>query len=389
MKKSCVSAILLLLAFFGIHLPQAYPQISTEQFQQTEKYLRDHAQAPDEYLIAKFKDHSVILLGEEHAVKDNLDFVIALIPGLCKAGVYNIGMEFGASEDQARLDSLINAPQYDEQLARDLMFNYNAGWAYKEYTDIDRAAWSFNRTLPPKAKKFRIVNMSYKYNWSGFTPPRTPENMAQVFSKGTTDQYRADLIEKEIMKEKEKILILTGTPHAYTRYSNAPFEYNADNFCHYDTGWLGNRLYQKYPKPVFNILLHQPFYNSAGKKPLLLSPANGEIEKLMTRMNHVPLGFDLLNSPAGDLPDSSSLSFGHPGFTLGQYFDGYIFLKPFSQMQGCTFDTLFFKGKTWGDVKDQVPDRDWRNPSSLEEYIRQIKSFVDMPTRYSGLRRMS
>jgi hypothetical protein len=376
--------LLLLIHFIAISFT-AYAQNSPARMQQIEQYLRSSSKAPDEYVIDKFRDHSVILLGEEHAIKDNLEFVIALIPKLYKAGVYYIGMEFGACEDQSRLDSLVNAPAYDVQLARDLMFSYNAGWAFKEYTDIHYAAWRFNRTLPAGAKKFRILNLSYKYNWRGFTPPRTPENMAKVFTKGTSDKFRAEIIEHEIIEKQEKILVLTGTPHAYTRYSNATFEYNADNFCHYDTGWLGNRLYKKYPKQVFNILLHQPFHNSASKKPLMLSPANGAIEELMSRMGNVPLGFDLFNSPAGTLPDSSSLSFCHPGFTMGQYFDGYLFLKPLSQLQGCTFDTLFFKGKSWDEVKDQVPDRDWRNPSSLEEYISQIKSYADLSKRFSGL----
>src|SRR4249919_3417324 len=66
-------------------------------------YLQKNGKAPDDYVIEKLKDHDVILLGESHALKDNLVFVGALIPKLYKAGVYNIGMEFGASEDQSRL----------------------------------------------------------------------------------------------------------------------------------------------------------------------------------------------------------------------------------------------------------------------------------------------
>lgn len=378
----CFTCLLAVLAF---GTPPAHAQLAANSQAEVVQYLRKYGEKPDAYVIEKFKDHCVILLGEEHAIKDNLEFVIALIPELYKNGVSNLGMEFGASEDQRRIDSLINAPGYDEQLARNLMFNYNVGWAYKEYTDLYRAAWQFNRTLPASSKKFRIINMSYKYDWSAFSPPRTPENMAKVFTKGTVDKYRAELIESEIMLKNEKILILTGTPHAYTRYSNATFEYNADNFCHYDTGWLGNRLYRRFPGEVFNILLHQPFYNAAGRKPLLLSPANGDIEKVMAELNHTPLGFDLLHTPAGNLADSSSIAYCHPAFTMSQYFDGYIFLKPLSQLQGCTFDTLFFKGKTWDEVKDQVPDRDWRNPASLDEYITQIKSFADLSTRFKGL----
>ena len=379
--KTCFVLVFILLftkILYGQSAPNSVPVLLD--------YLQKNGKAPDDYVIGKLKDHSVILLGESHALKDNLDFVAALIPKLYKAGVYNIGMEFGASEDQSRLDSLINALVYDEQLARDLMFNYNVGWAYKEYTDIYQAAWTFNHSLPSTAKKFRILNISYKYDWSHFTPPRTPQNMSEVFMKGTTDKYRADLIEREIILKKEKIVILTGTPHAYTRYQSCSFEFNADNFCHYDDGWFGIRLYKKYPKEVFDILLHQPFYNFQNKKPVLLSPANGQIEVLMDSFNYAPVGFDLFNSPVGSLSDSSSYSLCHPGFTMADFFDGYIFLKPFSKMRGCTFDSLFFAGKSWEQVQQQLPDPDWRGkPKSLEDYIGQIKSFVDMPMRFKGL----
>jgi len=363
-----------------------HSQPAAENSQSQLDYIKKNGKAPDDYVIQKFGAYDVILLGESHALKDNLDFVASLIPKLYKAGVYNIGMEFGASEDQQRLDSLVNAPEYNEQLARDLMFNYNVGWAYKEYTDIYRAAWNYNHTLPAKAKKFRILNLSYKYNWSGFTPPRTPDNMAKVFPKGTVDKFRAELVEKEIIQKKEKILVLTGTPHAYTRYQSGTFEYNADNFCHYDDGWFGNRLYKDFPNKVFSILLHQPFYNFQNKRPVLLSPANGEIERLMAANNNQPLGFDLINSPVGALPDSSSYSLCHSNFTMDQFFDGYIFLKPFSQMSGCTVDTLFFAGKSWDQIQGQISDPDWRpKPKSLDEYIKQIKTFADISARFKGL----
>lgn len=94
------------------------------------EYLSQNSISPDDYIISTFKSRDVILLAEDHRVKENLEFLHSLVPKLYEVGVYNIGMEFGASEDQSKLDSLVNALEYSEDLARQLMFNYNTGWAF-------------------------------------------------------------------------------------------------------------------------------------------------------------------------------------------------------------------------------------------------------------------
>lgn len=50
-----------------------------------------------------FKSKDVVFLSEDHAVKENLEFVSEMIPFLYEAKVYNLGMEFGAFEDQEKL----------------------------------------------------------------------------------------------------------------------------------------------------------------------------------------------------------------------------------------------------------------------------------------------
>ncbi len=351
-------------------------------------YLRLHGKDPQAYLIETFRKYDVILLGEDHHVRQNLLFVQGLIPALYAAGVYAIGMEFGASEDQAALDSLVTAPEYDEAQARRIMFHYNVAWAFHEYMDVYRAAWTFNRSLPPHSRPFRILNLSYAYNWEGFDGRRSPENMATVFYKGTADQYRAELIGREILDKREKLLALVGTPHAYTRYAQPEFRYNNDNFCAYDDNWLGNRLFRKYPGRIFNALLHQPFPNRINHMPYLVSPAGGAIEALMARMGNRPLGFDLLDTPAGALRDTSYFSMGYPDFRLAQFFDGYIFLAPFATLQSCTIDENFVDESNIETALRQAPDPDWHGRQhSLAEFRQLIRDMADIEKRYATIGR--
>ncbi|MBQ4819588.1 ChaN family lipoprotein [Aquimarina sp. MMG016] len=355
-------------------------------FSEELQYLDQKGLDPISYVVNKTKEYDMVILGEDHAIKNNLDFVTQLIPQLYEAGVYTLGMEFGAYEKQATLDSLVTGKTYDEQVARDMMYFYNVGWAYREYMDIYKTVWKFNTNLSPDQRKFRILNISYQYDWSEFEGTPTPENMSNVFYKGTPNKFRTEVITKEIVSKEDKIVLLVGTPHAYTKYKQASLAANQDDFCHYDDGSLGNRLYQQYPSKVFSIFLHGPFYNKPNKAPFLLSPANGNIEALIEKRDNIPVGFDLQDTPLGKLRDDSNYATCYPDFTLDKLFDGYIFLVPFKNMEPCTIDQDFFKNKDWINTKLQLPDPHWHGEvDNLDEYWKQIKGYADVKSRYRVL----
>ncbi|WP_163308393.1 alpha/beta hydrolase-fold protein [Dysgonomonas sp. 521] len=362
---------------------------SQTTYQPEYNYIRDNGIEPSTYLVSKFQRYDLVLLGEDHGIKNHLDFVQDLIPQLYRNGVTNLCMEFGAFEMQARLDSLLNADKYDEQTARDMMFYYNVGWAYKEYTDIYRKVWEFNKTLPAGKKKFRIVNISYQYDWSEFGLPRNPENMSKVFYRGTPDDFRTRIIEKEVIEKNEKALIYMGLVHVFTKYKMPVLKMNNDDFCDYDTGFVGNRLYRKYPDKVFNIMFHLPFEAKTKAKGFWGSPADGAIEVIMNMNGNKPVGFDLDNTPLGRLPDNSVFSMCYNDFRMEDFFDGYIFISPFKNMTGCTMDSLFFKGRDWKEIKRQMPDPDWHTAGNLDDYYKQISDYVDIKKRYADVIRNS
>lgn len=345
-------------------------------------YLKENFLTPEQYIISKFKEHQVILLGEDHAVKNNLDLVINLIPLLYEAGIYNFGMEFGASEDQEDLDLLITSEEYDEAKARRLMFNYNVKWAYKEYTEIYKAAWKLNKSLPKDAKKFRILNLSYVYDWEGFSGMRTPVSFKNIFHKGNIEAFRAKLVEREILSKGEKLLVLTGTPHAFTKFKNPVFEGNADQFYILQCGWFGNRLYEKFGSRIFNIILHQPVMN---KNTLLPDITDGikTIETVMEGLGNKSSGFDLVSTVMGDIQDDSYNSIPYENFTLKEVSDGYIFTAPIRELKGCTVDYEYLKDKSFQEIQNNWPDKDWTPiPNNEEEYWNRIEEYVNLRKRY-------
>ena len=340
-------------------------------------------QDPLKYLVSVFQEHDLVLLGEDHAIKENLEFVASAIPALYDAGVFTIGMEFGAFEFQTQVDSLLVADKYDEQLVRDMMFFYNVGWAYKEYQEVYEAAWAFNQTLENGKRPFRILNISYQYNWGGVEGREPPNSEEDVFYLGTADEYRSALLEREILDKGEKALVLVGMVHAFTKYKMPILRPGNENECELESDILGNVLYQNYPDRVYSVLLHSPFYNFPGNNPFILQPANGKLEDALVKYAK-PVGIDLNSSELGKLKDDSFFGACSKNFKLADIFDGYIFLAPFEELTGTTFDPLFFIGKTWEETLSQMPVMGG-NRESMEAFQTQIKAYANLKQRYSVL----
>lgn len=357
-------------------------------------YLAEHWLSPEAYITSKFKTYDIVLLSENHAIRHNLLLCQRLIPMLHAAGVTSFGMEFGASEDQPTLDALVGfsapAETYDEDEARRLMFNYNTGWAYREYMDIYRAAWAFNRSRPPGARPFRVLNLSYRYDWSESVPVRTPENTKRVFPQSGTEQYRAALIGREILDKGEKLLVLTGSVHAFTRFAVPEFDFNAEGFVRFDDRYMGHLLYQRAPDRVFVIQLHQPFDDKNAGSMRRVLPAGGAVDRIMAGFEDRRVGFDLVtpegSTPLGDLPDDSFYASGRTDFRLRDLADGYVYETPFDKCEGCTVDEAFMTEANWPEARRNFPDPHWhRRPETPDEYWRHVRDYVDIKKRYAGL----
>lgn len=348
-------------------------------------FLENHALPPDRYIVEKFRTWDVVLMGEDHAVRENLGFVRDLLPALQRAGIHNLGMEFGAEEDQAELDQLIQAAVFDEERARELMFSYNVGWAFREYLELYRAAWETNRNRGPGERPFRILNLSYRFDWSRFEGVRTPAALRRIFHRGPIEPFRAQRIEREIFAVPgEKILVLTGHLHAFTRYAIAVEDYNSPNFVRFDDRHLGNLLHRRHPGKVGTIFLHQPFPGESGG---WVQPASGNVERAMSSLPGRALGFDVLGTPFGRLRDGSAYAAGVTDFSLGDLVDGYVFLAPIARQHGCTIDEGFLTERRWERARGQIPDvglAAW--PATREEYLARIRRYVDLDQRYRGLR---
>lgn len=356
MRKATLFLIVVMLLLSSSAFPQSEKEVSSEQEQRLIAYLKSHRMSPEDYFVGKFSGHDIVFIGEMHRVKHDVELIQNLIPRLYKAGIYNLGIEFGCYEYQNKVDRLITADIYDEKLARWLMFQWYVEWGFKEYMDIYRKAWELNKSLPKGARRFRVVNLGYKAGWNELKEDMTSEQWKKVWYKGDPDEQMAQVVLKEFVDKGEKALIYSGAHHAFTHYKQPVYDFENKKLIRFTENRMGNIVQAKIPSRVFNILLHYPWASKTSLDDNRY-PVGGVIDKVMREFTDKRVGFDVAGSPFGELRDDQTYySVGYSEFTLATFCDGYIFQKQFKDYEGCTVDVEFIRQDNLHEAIDNLPN---------------------------------
>ncbi len=366
-------------------LPSLDPDLKAKLTQ----HIVEHYRTPEEYVIGKFADHDIVFLGEYHRIKHDVELVHNLIPLLYKNGIYNLGIEFADYLDQDAIDHLIALDTYDDSLACQIQFNQDPFWGFEEYIDIFRIAWCLNHRLPKDARKFRVIGLNAKSDWSYVKTEedrKNPEIMKKVWKYGYSDEVMAEVIMKEFVDKGEKALIYSGRNHAYTEYRQPVYDESEGKFVRFVEDRMGNRVYDQIGKRCITIFLHQPWPSSEGYGKPYVYPADGIIDALMAQMEprYRRVGFDIKGTPFEKLPGKTSLwKYGYDEFTLGMYCDGYIYQKPLSKYKGVTVVPEFINENNRLDAIAQSANPQAKDTSrSVEDVMADMARDTDFAWRF-------
>jgi len=337
-------------------------------------YILAHQQSPEGYVISKFKDHDVVFLGEMHRVKHDPELVQRLIPLLHEDGIYILAIEFARSEDQPLIDSLLSGDTYDEQLACLIAFGGGVHWAYQEYVDIYKAAWTLNRSLPKGTRKFRVLGVNCSYDWSFIETPEDwrvfeiptgnkTDSLRALVRRGCTEKNWADVILEQVDRS-EKVLVYSGMHHAFSEYLQ-PIVNKDYEFTGYREDRMGRHVYNAIGKRAITIFLHSVWLPPRVYDDPLVRPVDGIIDEVMDSLGEqsaAPVGFDVIGTPFGRLtPKNAYYCFGYDRFTLVDYCDGYIYQKPFREYEPVTFIDSFVTEENLDYARRQTPNPSYRN----------------------------
>jgi hypothetical protein len=388
MKWLCTFVGLLLFLGSPNSSRSQYPPVPTSE--ELVEYILQHQQTPEDYIIAKFRDHDVVFLGERHRIRHDAELVQRLIPICYQNGVRVLALEFADRQDQPLIDSLLSLPSYDESIARLVAFRSAREWAYQEYLDIYKAAWALNMSLPKDAPKFRIVAVNCSGDWSIVRTREDIENDSLrrlVWERCPGgEREMAFAILRQVWKG-EKILVYSGIHHAFTRYIQ-PIVNDQGNFTNFNENErMAHYVYLRLGSRVFTVFLHSP-WPAARSENGYLRPVNGLIDSVMTALGDkfTPVGFDVKGSPFGLLPDSASLyQAGYADFRLQDFCDGYIYQRPFKQYEVVHFVEDFINPSNILEFCEQAGDP-WFRDKTLEQCKTSLKRQLERELQiYKGL----
>lgn len=310
------------------------PRANSETVSSLASYVESHYLTPEAYIIRTFDSHQIVFLGEPGRIKQNVALVQRIIPDLYRHGVRNLGIEYALSSDQKEIDRLITARVYDQALADRILFDYLVIWGYKQYADIFKSAWAFNRTLRPGEPPFRIVGLGVAKNWQYLkteADAKNPRVLHEVLSNGVPDAHMADIIEKSFIATNSKALIFAGTKSSFTSYANKDFAKTMQAMGFNETESAGNIIHDMIGEKSFTILFHQVW--PAADNSHSEYPVAGLIDRLIRRLpaGERNAGFNIDGTPFADLPITrSAFSIGYAHLTLGRLTNGYIIQGPLS-----------------------------------------------------------
>jgi uncharacterized RDD family membrane protein YckC len=348
-------------------------------------WLNKYAQTPEGYAIQTASSHKLTLFGEEHGIKENLDFFNNIIPDLYyKAGIRCIGMECIPSSMNKKIKELINGKAYDKKLALQIARSQPWKlWGMKGYWDVLETVWRLNKSLPDSCRKMLMVGIDENWEgpnlalalpgdandglknvplWEKLKLITSIDDLVKLFYR---DELLARNVEKEMIEKGEKAVMLIGSAHTTLNYGYPIINNNKILFVNARFGLL---LSQKYKNDIGQILLWHSFADEADTSKALTN----FIESIMVARDNLPVGFSIENSPFGKLRDSNAPYFKtYKTICFEDITQGLIFLKPLDKLQYCRWTKdyisreMFLKYKLFYELKTK---QKLSNNDELNEY---------------------
>ncbi|MFQ5473311.1 MAG: hypothetical protein ACE5FA_10565, partial [Dehalococcoidia bacterium] len=349
-------------------------------------WLEMEGQTPEDYVIGLFEDRDVVFLGEQRRIKHDVLLVQSLIEPLYETGVRVLATEFGRREDQPLIDSLLEGAEWDEDLAREIVFRQNAWWGYREYVDIYRVAWTLNQRILGGAPRFRILGMNDSPDWSlvKTETDRDDGNIMRQVWRGGGEEHWAGVI-LDAVSSGEKVLVHCGIHHAFTEYRQ-PIVIDGE-FRRFDSSLrCGNHVFATLGKRAVTVFLHAPWNGAEGSGSRMRHPADGVIDALMLAEGPRPVGFHLSEGPFGELSIGDAVyRHGYEDLTLADFCDGWVYTKPISEYTGVTPIPDWVNENNLDYARAQSPNPNFRQ-SSAEMFNEGIARGAKIGRRWRHLR---
>jgi hypothetical protein len=197
------------------------PQLTENVKKTYVDFIAGHRQDPAQYLVNAFADHDVVILGDLFST-NTYGFVRGLVPALYKKGVRAIGFQWAYAKDQALIDGLFAAAEYDENKAKDVLTTFFSDLAYPENLLFFRELWAFNHVLPAGAERLRVVALGPNVDVKIIQDEKYKDDKAarrRAYGGISMEEACFNTIASEIIAKNKKALLYMHTQLAFKKIS--------------------------------------------------------------------------------------------------------------------------------------------------------------------------
>ncbi len=362
------------------------PAISDDLQAELETWFDYYGRDPDDYIASLFAHHDVVILGEQHRIKHDEQFVASLLAPLHASGVTTFATEFARRSDQPLIDSLVNAPEWSSATAREIQFRQFMPWGYQDYIDILHAAWLVNHNRTPGDPALRVLGLNNTLDFSQFKTEADWEDDA-VWDRVLNGQTEADWatpILTSVNADSAKVLVHCGIHHAFTGYRQPVVKDGA--FVSWGRIRMGNVLRDSLGTDVVTVFLHAPWNTTAGYDADFVHPAGGRLDAFMLNRDAGPFatGFDVADSPLERLPITDAVymhGYDRPQglgstsddgvgdyippandgiFSIIDFCDGWIYTKPIHEYEPVTYIDGWINDTNLDRARAEAMNPKWR-----------------------------
>jgi hypothetical protein len=341
-------------------------------------WLRQNASSPDDYLVGLYKSHQVVIFGEQHNVREHKTFIGNVLGRLYnEAGVQCLAWEFSCPEDDARLDRLVTAKEFDEAAALAFARDQYVEWNSADHWDLIRAVWRVNQARTTGKPPLRMVGLRSRriidamYEWESLKPgSRRFWELLEMMMR-QDDAGMASEVVRQVIEPGIKGLAFVGLSHDMTKYT----------FPNGAPAWFTNKFgeipeWVCPPDKPFRTIMGRLLYQKYGDRVFQVSPHGGvfpEVEDAMTKADLKSAGFTVEGSPLEEI--KSGPGFGDaPGVPMKLLAQGFVYLGPGRELhanrviEGFVTESMFQRYRKYYE-KDF--GQSFENAQEVDEYLQK------------------
>ena len=262
----------------------------------------------------------MVLIGEHTLTKEEIDFITVNLPALHSHGVNLFAVEFLRAADQTEIDHLMIAPQFDQNLASDLIFRSGPLWGYQEYLDLLKAAWKLNTEVAKGQLPFRVIGLAISLDFSLVKNEeefKKPDVWHRILSGGIPDQEMAAKVLEVLGYAKNgttassgltngkvaKLLVYVRRMSAASRWGDGSYAEEMKSYGYEGEERMGKILKARLGEALTSLIFYSPvpFHRTPFGESY---PDNGLIDTVLTKLSPektsaMPVALDLTRSEFG------------------------------------------------------------------------------------------